>query len=278
MKLHVISGLPRTASTLLAAIFNQNPEFRASIRTPVLDCLLPIKNVASGHFSTVFSEEKQLQMMRDIVESYHDFDGVTFENNRGWMLEIPLLKKLYPDAKVILCVRDVPSILNSFERQYLRNPLRESKIYPAGSTANVFTRTEALISGTAGVVSAPYSGLMQAMASPFFKDVFLVEHDTLTKNPEITLNKIYQFLDIPPFAHDFNNVVMEDESVEMYDSYMNAPGLHTVRKKVEYRQPEWVIPAWFLQNIHKNNPEFWRAQQEPKIEAPNRKARRAKAK
>ncbi len=34
-KLHFISGLPRSGSTLLSAIFNQNPEFHAAMSSPV---------------------------------------------------------------------------------------------------------------------------------------------------------------------------------------------------------------------------------------------------
>src|ERR1700685_2110174 len=35
LKIHFISGLPRSGSTLLAAILRQNPAFRASMSTPL---------------------------------------------------------------------------------------------------------------------------------------------------------------------------------------------------------------------------------------------------
>jgi len=36
-KLHFISGLPRSGSTMLSSILKQNPRFTASMTDPVLD-------------------------------------------------------------------------------------------------------------------------------------------------------------------------------------------------------------------------------------------------
>ena len=38
-KFHFISGLPRSGSTLLAAILNQNPRFRAGMTSPLADIM-----------------------------------------------------------------------------------------------------------------------------------------------------------------------------------------------------------------------------------------------
>ncbi|HEX8778946.1 MAG TPA: sulfotransferase, partial [Rhodanobacter sp.] len=38
-KFHFISGLPRSGSTLLAAILKQNPRFRAGMTSPLADIM-----------------------------------------------------------------------------------------------------------------------------------------------------------------------------------------------------------------------------------------------
>ncbi|HEY2623443.1 MAG TPA: sulfotransferase, partial [Dyella sp.] len=38
-KFHFISGLPRSGTTLLAAILNQNPRFRAGMTSPLADIM-----------------------------------------------------------------------------------------------------------------------------------------------------------------------------------------------------------------------------------------------
>jgi sulfotransferase len=38
-----------------------------------------------------------------------------FDTNRSWCARLPLLTSLFPEAKVICCVRDIPWIFDSID-------------------------------------------------------------------------------------------------------------------------------------------------------------------
>ena len=65
-KFHFISGLPRSGSTLLAAILNQNPRFRAGMTSPLADIMGVVMAEASSKndFSFDVSDDQRVAMLR----------------------------------------------------------------------------------------------------------------------------------------------------------------------------------------------------------------------
>src|SRR5438874_8813939 len=65
-KFHFISGLPRSGSTLLAAILNQNPRFRAGMTSPLADIMGVVIAEASSKndFSFDVSDDQRVAMLR----------------------------------------------------------------------------------------------------------------------------------------------------------------------------------------------------------------------
>ena len=68
-----------------------------------------------------------------------------FDTNRAWTAKLPALMRLFPDAKLICCVRDVAWVMDSLERQYRNNTFEHTRLFnnPA-ERATVYTRVEAL--------------------------------------------------------------------------------------------------------------------------------------
>jgi sulfotransferase len=80
----------------------------------------------------------------------------------------------------------------------------------------------------------------------------IVEYDQLCKNPKGVMTAIYNFIGEPQFEHDFNNVQM---SWDEYDAEIGIK-LHDVRKKVEFKTRETILPPDL---IHKySGMEVWR--------------------
>jgi sulfotransferase len=103
-----------------------------------------------------------------------------------------------------------------------------------------------------GVVGFPYIGIKQAITGPDQPLLFLLEYDQLCKNPADMLRAIYNFIEEPYFDHDFNNV---EASWDEYDSEIGIK-LHEVRKKVEYRERNFILPPDILSKYA--NMEVWR--------------------
>ncbi|HEY3520824.1 MAG TPA: sulfotransferase, partial [Rhodanobacteraceae bacterium] len=66
---HFISGLPRSGSTLLAAILRQNPRFHAGMTSPVADIMgVTMAEMSSKNdFSFAISDERRAAVLRGLV-------------------------------------------------------------------------------------------------------------------------------------------------------------------------------------------------------------------
>ena len=65
--------MPRSGSTLLAAILNQNPRFRSGMTSPLADILGVVIAEASSKndFSFDVSDDQRVAMLRGLVENFY---------------------------------------------------------------------------------------------------------------------------------------------------------------------------------------------------------------
>src|SRR5688500_16181259 len=73
MKMHFISGLPRSGSTLLAAILRQNPRFHAAMSGPLWQIFegLVRSMGESNEYSLFLTEAQRERMARSLFESFY---------------------------------------------------------------------------------------------------------------------------------------------------------------------------------------------------------------
>jgi sulfotransferase len=91
--------------------------------------------------------------------------------------------------------------------------------------------------------------------------ILIIEYENLCKDPETTMRLVYGFLGMPYFdSHDFANVDYENEQ---FDRPMGQPGLHTIRKKVEWKQRDTVLPPSVWKKY--GGQEFWRTPKEKEL-------------
>ena len=64
---------------------------------------------------------------------------------------------------------------------------------------------------------------------------------------------LYDMLGEPPFAHDVDNVEYEADA---FDLALGTPGLHQVRRRVEWVERETVLPPELFARFA--NDAFWR--------------------
>ena len=242
--LHFISGLPRSGSTLLGAILRQNPQFHAAMTSPVGPvfnaCLTAMG--AENEFSMFFKEEQKRDILMNIFDGFYkhvEADGVVFDTNRMWTSRIAALHKLYPESKVICCVRNPAWIMDSVERLVRKNAFDVSRIFTnAQERSTVFSRAEALLNPNR-MIGFAWSSLKEAYYSDLSHLLLLVDYDLLAARPAEVLPLIYSFIEEEPFEHDFENVEYEAED---FDSQLIVKGLHTVRGKVELKPRETILP------------------------------------
>ena len=257
-RIHFISGLPRSGSTLLAAILRQNPRFHAAMTSPVGSLFSSLLHSMSQSEASVFISEGQRQaLLRGVFDNYYaEFaqSPVIFDTNQVWCAKLAALSQLFPMPKVMCCVRDLAWVMDSFERIIRKYPLQHSRMFSESEASSVYSRVETMAKRDR-VVGFAWSALKEAFYGDQAQALLLVEYELLAQAPEKCLRLIYQFLDEPYYQHDFEQVAYE---AELFDTRLGLPGLHTVRGKVSFEPRASILPPDVFQQY--SGMSFWRDQ------------------
>ena len=249
-------GLPRAGTTLLGTVLNQNPNFHASISGPLARFVRAIiqESSSQGGYRHECPPEKRKQLIAGLFDNYHDTPDKTvfFNHNRGWPLLLPTVKDLYPNTKVLMCVRDIGWILDSFETLFRKNPYSFTSMFSGDENASVYSRCETLLN-PGRTLGFAYTAVKQAITCEHKHDIMTIEYETLCRYPEMVMKSVYNFIEEPYYEHDFNDVAA---SYDEFDEDINLPGSHTTRKKLEWTARETVIPPDLWQRVA--GMEVWR--------------------
>ena len=260
---YFMSGLPRSGSTLLTALLNQNPNIHASTNSPLLDTIhyteeYLLKN--SEQYKANPKPECAHKVLSSIPYNYYfnTPENIIVDKSRGWVNQIEHIKDyITKEPKIICPVRDIHDIISSF--LYLIQKSSTTSFIDKGLIERNIpitndNRADYLMSSE-GSIGLCYHALSEAYRKGNDKYLLLVDYDDLVKNPQQELNKLYDFLEIPKFTHNFNSVrTKEDED----DSVYQLENMHTVRDKVEkiHRDNTKFLSKYIL-NKYKNM-EFWK--------------------
>ena len=262
--IHFIAGLPRSGSTLLCNILNQNPRFNATSTSGILEIILAIRNQWDNVAELAASPNKpgREAVIKGILHNYYSIEErpVIFDKSRAWPAYIELAEHiLNRKAKIIVPVRNLVDILASFEKLY-RASAHEHQ-FPQEKTNFSEWQT---VQGRADVwvnaeqpVGIAYNRIRDAISRGFLDRLHFVEFTDLTTYPEDTLKHLYDFLEEDQFTHDFDNVA---QSTSENDDIHGIPGLHTIRSQVKPFKVDAasIIGPEAFQKYSAPGVEFWR--------------------
>jgi sulfotransferase len=260
MQIHFISGLPRSGSTLLEGILRQNPRLHASISGPLAEMFSSLLRSMSGvnDTSIFISDQQRERVLRSLFEAYYadlKDDRLIFDTNRNWCGHLPALAELFPGARVVCCVRNPAWILDSIERHVQSNPLGTQRMFGHDSKGNVYTRIEVL-TGKDGFVKRALGNLRQAWFGEFANRLIVIRYESLTGQPQETIDRLYDALGEPRYPHDFEKVEYDEPQ---FDANMGLPGFHRVSGPVRARTRQKILPPdLFTQHDQC----FWNRQEE----------------
>jgi sulfotransferase len=108
-------------------------------------------NTMSGanEASLFLCDDARLRIVRAVVEAFYcatDGAGATvFDNSRSWLAIVGTMASLFPESRMICCIRNPAWILDSVERFMQRNSHRPSKIFNYEAGGSVYGRTRVLV-------------------------------------------------------------------------------------------------------------------------------------
>lgn len=169
----------------------------------------------------------------------NSFDSITdrpivVDKCRSWIGSANLLFQLFPDAKLLVPIRDIRGVLSSMEKKFQAHPGFQMEGNQA-DTARIQT-----VEGRCQfwLDSAPIGIAIQRiheLARVHANKVHFVHAEDLTSDPQRTMEKVWDYLGEEPFIHNTTNV--EQYTIE---HELGWPfGDHTVKPKVTALQPDW---------------------------------------
>lgn len=207
---------------------------------------------AGSEFYSFFDENKRKRVCQALFDAYYEdiSQDIIFDTNRIWTARLHQLVELYDDFKVVCLVRDPAWIMDSFEKIYRKNPFDYSRMFSAANRATVYSRCESLLNGTVGIA---LTALKEAFYGEYSERLLLVDYELLARFPNKTMGLIYDFVGMSQYTHDFDNV---EYSHDEFDYTLGVKGLHTVAKKVEFKQRRSILPPDLFQKY--SEMAFWR--------------------
>ncbi|MHA2404661.1 MAG: sulfotransferase, partial [Candidatus Kariarchaeaceae archaeon] len=166
----------------------------------------------SEQYNAYPKPENAYKIVSSLIDHYYEErpESIIIDHCRAWSNNIERIKTyITPNPKIICPVRDVVEILTSFITMIHRNSDEVSFVDQAlmdgGFTVDDDNRCQYLM-GNDGIVEQALWAQSQAFIRHDEKHLLMVEYDDLVNTPEETMRRIYDFLEVDYYHHDFNNV------------------------------------------------------------------------
>lgn len=220
MKLHFVSGLPRSGSTLFTSILSQNPLIHAEGVSGLCDLMWSAAQSVERNKKWNGNPRGSEHIVSRLPDLYYQDiqKPIVIDKCRAWTLplNVEMLRKyVTPEPKIICCVRNIEQVEQSFLSLFARNGRSDFYDSPMFSELQI---------SMAGVENALQSG----DANTFL----FIDYEDLIDSPDGVFRDVYSFLGMDYFQHDFTNV---ESSSNENDSVYGLIGMHEVRNKVGKR-------------------------------------------
>ena len=247
MQLHFLSGLPRSGSTVLAAILNQHPQLRVSTTSGLVHALDGLANTWHRTPLLLNADPERAALARTMRGLIDGFFGdvtkpVVLDKSRGWPVPVimsSMRQVLGRKPRIVATVRSVPDCMASFVRIAKPDDL------------------DAWMDR--GELSSHLKAAYQTLRAGYEYDresFLIVEYEDLISRPREQLQKVHEFLGLDAFDYDLDaidgsTVAEDDEGLHGY------AGLHDIRPKLAKQSTP--TPRDVLQHhyAHFCQPEFW---------------------
>jgi len=240
------SSFPRAGSTLLQNILAQNPAFYVTPTSGLLELVFGarLNYTNSAEFKaqdTAAMKKAFLAFSRAGMEAY--FEALTdkpyaVDKSRGWGVHFDLLQMIFDQEPKIICmVRDLRQIFSSLEKKFRQNPDKYRPIENHSNLSGTTTLKRVLLGLQSPPVGLALDRLLEVHQRGWAKKILFLRFEDLTAQPAATLQKVYQYLGVPEYDHNFEKVI---QITQEDDQIFGIPGLHEIRPRVEPLPSDFV--------------------------------------
>ena len=266
---YFMAGLPRSGSTLLSSILNQNPRFYSGPSSPVLSTMFAVENhlLKDELFHGYPKPEQANQIISSIIRQFYSdvTQDVIIDKNRAWTARVLYIERyIGQKAKIVCPVRDIDEILTSMIMMIRRNPYKEGnsrinfideQLIKLNIPLSDDNRCE-YIASPDGILGQSLNAIVECFNQGFGDRIHFIEYKDLTNKPEKTLRDLYEFLGEDYYEHTFDNLTNYNRENDMQTYGLSD--MHEVRKQLKNTapNPKEILSPYILEKC--KGMEFWR--------------------
>lgn len=246
MRILPLTGFGRSGSTLLLNILNQNPIFQCGDDSEIGNLLYTSASFIQQNISHFQLNNKEVEKcfinycnagVNAWVDTICDDNKIFIDKSRHWTKFLDLYFKIIEDTKVVFTIRDLRGVVNSFEKircksLYYNKDLESHRVT---NESAIFQRSMESLSIEWIESAILASKVIMETQFPNKDKIHFCRYEDLTKNPNEELDKIYQFLELPKFLHNFNNI----EQKSFNDNPYLPWGDHKIQSKVTHKEEKY---------------------------------------
>ena len=238
-KLFFLVALPRSGNTLFASIINQNPNIVCTANSITLEIMKDLFLLKETDVFLNYPDHRSLDNVLDSVyDNYYKDWPQEYIIDRGPVLakgNFELIKKHFKRPfKCIVLLRDLMDVLASFMKWYTENP----DAFP--NRFNLKNDDEKLSSfmSKEGGIAKELEAIKNAYNYP--EICHFVKYDDLVAKPQEEIQKIYKFLEIPFFEHQFKDLKQININGMGYDDRIVGQDMHTIRSVIRKKYNPYI--------------------------------------
>jgi sulfotransferase len=253
------ASLPRSGSTLLQNVLMQNPEIYSSPTSGVIELLLAARTIYTTGDAFKAQDQKKMELgMQGFLKDglYGFYNNITdrpyaIDKSRAWIGNYRFADFIEKSPKIICMVRDLRGVFASMEKNYRKNPHKDPQMVNAVKLENMTTDSRLIHFSVSPPIGPTLEWMYDSTIQGYDKDILFIRFEDFTNNPENEIKRIYKYLDIPYFKHDFDNV---EQLTHENDVIHGIFGDHQIKNKIEPVVNDYVdILGYKNCDIVKNN-------------------------
>jgi len=213
-KIFYNSSFPRSGSTILQNLMMQNPEIYSTPTSGVIELLTTARTVYStGDAFKAQDPDLMRKGFKGFCKSgiYGFFNEITdrpyvLDKSRAWTGNWRFLDFIDENPKIIVMVRDLRSVFSSMEKNFRKNPDKDPLIANPIELQNMTVETRMLHFSNKPPIGPSIEWIKDVIQQNLSDKILFIRFEDFCINPENEIKRIYNYLEIPYFKHDFNNI------------------------------------------------------------------------
>ena len=238
-KLFFLVAMPRSGNTLFASIMNQNPDVVCTANSITLEIMKDLFLLKESDVFLNYPDHGSLDNVMDSVyDNYYKDWPQEYIIDRGPVMakgNFALMQKHFKRPfKCIVLVRDLLDVLASFMKWYTENP---NSFINRHGLKNDEEKLSTLMNKGGGLAKE-----LEAIKNAYnYPNIcHFVKYDDLVARPKEEIQKIYQFLEIPFFNHQFQDLKQININGIGYDDRIVGQDMHTIRSVIRKKYNPYI--------------------------------------